>query len=107
MNFKGISEELEPILAELKDLQKRYFYRIEVSLSINSNFSQTITVTLSNGNYVALAAETAVIELIKMLNDNIDTQCKSLFDYINSEDCARGQLENGEFEFLENGEIYN
>ena len=97
---------LHEIAKQMQDIQKRYFYAIQVSTSHNGwgyshAYMMNIDVECENG--IGEAAENDISECLRDLANWLYRALEREYDYQNSDDVVDESISCNEYEFLESG----
>jgi hypothetical protein len=102
------NRELNRIARELRDIQRRYFYRLEAHADHKGRDSQMadydVSVSDVEGNGVPQAVADVVGELLADFGHWIYRQLESEYEYQNSAKCVDENIRANKYEFTEEGE---
>jgi hypothetical protein len=113
MDYAPEDTELHTIVQKITDIQKPVFYRYDAKMNVSGHYvhSNCMNVYIWNHedsyNMINEQDEQELIQLFREYADWIYSRLEKEYEYLTDEKTIREWLQDSDYEFLQNGEIYN
>lgn len=102
-SYAPCDTELHRIVADMQELQRRHFYKLEARITASTRYHSMIATSSVDGREASYDTDYEVKDVMEALAGWLYRQLEREYEYLMSDECIGETLDINEYEFLEDG----